>query len=249
MADEQEREAAEKLRKEQLDKIQALAESMKRPTPTPFRISNGNEICLTEKSLNVLKSGERFRHHEWSMLFNLFDKERFSGSLLVVGFDSELPHLNPGQTCFWMRTRWNSTARAKCSWYITSFSGSSHEVKVYNIRKGDGRVTGAWHQRVEAAIGVPSYKVIITKSSELELSGEKHEPFQDAILYDMLVDLVSGEFEHHQREISDGPVMMLEILETLAREQEKAEVAAGVTPKKRRLTITERLDGKRLKKE
>jgi hypothetical protein len=81
----------------------------------------------------------------------------------------------------------------------------------------------------------------------------------------MLLDLVIGDFEPHTRDIADAPGLQLQLLLALEQEQLKSEAALGVGSsmsfsirrtlwtnnfaEKRKLTIHERLDGKRTKKE
>jgi hypothetical protein len=55
------------------------------------------------------------------------------------------------------------------------------------------------------------------------LLGAAHEPYQDAILFDMLVDLAIDEFKPHTRTVEDGPIIQLEILQALKNLQEAAE--------------------------
>ena len=58
----------------------------------------------------------------------------------------------------------------------------------------------------------------------------EHVPFEDAILFDMFLDLVSKNFEPHTRIVEDGPRIQLEILQALEKLQTEAEAAAGMTP-------------------
>lgn len=43
-------------------------------------------------------------------------------------------------------------------------------------------------------------------------------PFQDAVLFDMLLDLVIGSFKPHERKIEDAVGIHLEMIEALERE-------------------------------
>lgn len=53
----------------------------------------------------------------------------------------------------------------------------------------------------------------------------RHVPFQDAILLDMLVDLIANDFVPHQRCLEDGLAFQLEIMEALEKAQKEAAAA------------------------
>jgi hypothetical protein len=53
-------------------------------------------------------------------------------------------------------------------------------------------------------------------------------PFEDAIVFDMLLDLVTDNFEPHTKTIDDGPGLQLEILHLLERAHHEAVEAADM---------------------
>lgn len=53
-------------------------------------------------------------------------------------------------------------------------------------------------------------------------------PFEDAVIFDILIDLVTGNFEPHTKTIDDGPSLQLEILQLLEKAQQEAIEAADM---------------------
>lgn len=78
---------------------------------------------------------------------------------------------------------------------------------------------------------------------------EKHVPYEDAILLDMLLDIAAGDFTPHQRKITDGSGIQLEILQALEVMQKDTESASAATPSKHRnRTVYLRTDAHRTQK-
>jgi hypothetical protein len=57
-------------------------------------------------------------------------------------------------------------------------------------------------------------------------------PHEDAVLFDMLLDIAADEFEPQQSEMSDGPDIQLEIWHVLEKMQQDTEAASAVAPSK-----------------
>lgn len=51
-------------------------------------------------------------------------------------------------------------------------------------------------------------------------------PFEDAVVFDMLLDLVTDNFEPHTKTIDYGPILQLEILHLLEKAHQEAVEAA-----------------------
>ena len=70
---------------------------------------------------------------------------------------------------------------------------------------------------------------------ETPLDQPDRVPFEDALVFDMLLDLVTDNFEPHTKTIEDGPGLQLEILQLLEKVQreavEAADIASGIASK------------------
>jgi len=115
---------------------------------------------------------------------------------------------------------------------------------------------------------------LIEHTQETSLQDTRHVPFQDAILFDMLLDIVADDLVPHQRRLDDGLAFQLEILEALERAQTHAVAVKAMrytaspsasesskyseTPRtslanegadKKRVSMTDRLKNKKIKVE
>jgi hypothetical protein len=75
-----------------------------------------------------------------------------------------------------------------------------------------------------------SPRSVIDNIEETSLDSADHQPFQDAILFDMLLELAIDDFKPHTRTIAEGPAIMLEILQALEVVQKEVEAAASANP-------------------
>jgi hypothetical protein len=62
----------------------------------------------------------------------------------------------------------------------------------------------------------------------MAFDGERHIPFQDAVLFDMLLDQINNKFVPYQRQVEDASRLQVEVLEAMEQEQKKAERDSAV---------------------
>ncbi|KAF1950118.1 hypothetical protein CC80DRAFT_554581 [Byssothecium circinans] len=233
------------------EKIRIKAQSMKRTPPT-FLILPGKKtsILLTDAILDQFASGIQYSSNEWIIL----------GGILIGSRDPEIEVMPPigstqnrpimlalDQKRFRI-TFYRNTDGTVFYWCICLLEGGQRDVGVWTVQRLTQQQNGL--RRIASDnLGIEEWKLLVKSHQETSLDGQEHAPYQDAILFDMLLDLAIDEFKPHTRTIEDGPQIQLEILEALAKVQQEAEMAAGIGLNKRRLTVQERLDGKRLKRE
>ncbi|KAF9739438.1 hypothetical protein PMIN01_02072 [Paraphaeosphaeria minitans] len=189
----------------------------------------------------------------WRYLFEVLVQPRFQN--VIFWRDSHQPHqLADGQKSYRLKSQRTGREGGKSCWTIQEFEGGSFTVKEYRLRTTYG---DALDQVEETLKGIPTWKMQVNvhqvslrycaMTYETPLNFPDRVPFEDAIVFDMLLDLVTNNFEPHTKIIEDGPGLQLEILQLLEKANQEAVEAADRASGKRRLSMQERLDGKRKK--
>ena len=157
-------DVARKLKQEQLARIWAVVERMKRPSPSTIKLSDGKEIKLSYETLHCLKSGSFLSATTWDILCSFLTSKLSLKNQFLVGYDAQFPILEPNQVCFWISAFYNSSMVTNRSWCIASFLKSNAAINMYFLREPWFH-RGAVYRRIadiSKAVNVPAHELTVT---------------------------------------------------------------------------------------
>ncbi|KAF2645880.1 hypothetical protein P280DRAFT_476340 [Massarina eburnea CBS 473.64] len=208
-----------------LKKITATAKSMKRENPTALRLPNGGRVTLTSDILDRLAIGDQLKIPDWVLLGGVMVAGRATDvDIIVSGSHQRVTDMEERLQSGQKRFRIVNFSKLNYGVYLRAFSFGSDEIKNYSIQGHDE----TYRYHALEYLGIEQWKAKVISHQETSSYTSQYIPFQDAILFDMLLDLALDNFRPHTRTIEDGPAIQLEILEALARMQREVEVEAGV---------------------
>ncbi|KAJ4301360.1 hypothetical protein N0V90_003452 [Kalmusia sp. IMI 367209] len=226
---------------ELLEQIKKVADRMKRPSPTVLATTTGVKVELSDSTLDCLSSGRQLNDSDWKVLVSSLVLRRVQDLDIVYSTDENAhevqTQLAPGRRRFTLIKRWISTNFKMPEWScaLRIYEGASSQVQLYMVRETFGAYhahSGSAREALKSALGLENWQVKMITHQETPLQGKRYAPFQDALLFDMLLDLAIDGFQPHTRTIDDGPSIMLEILEALEHLQKEIEDCDGTSGKR-----------------
>lgn len=165
MPSSKEKEAAEKARKDQLDKLKIIVEQMKKPDPTAIRLTGGVTIQLTEEVLNTFASGGRYYKDIWKVLWEMLISKRWPNTVLLIG-SSEIPQLQRGQVAMLLcqDSMCHSPHQCPMFWFLVIIQGFNREVEIRRVgrtRECELLEDVIGTAEIAKAVGVSEYELIL----------------------------------------------------------------------------------------
>ncbi|KAF2682163.1 hypothetical protein K458DRAFT_391194 [Lentithecium fluviatile CBS 122367] len=215
---------AEKSQKSIIAEVKKTAERMKQSKLTSIPLASCEEFELDDSMLDRFAGGCDFDEDYWYLL---------GGFLIATAKPKVFQHSAcSGRDC---------GGQLEIG-YIQMFEGLGTEVitccvpKITSIHhevKGDaGWLVGCDPWKFSVNILEVRFNIRTSHNNQWlrsyffrRLDGGDHEPYQDAILFDMLLDLAIVNFKPYAHKIEEGPTIMLGILEALEKVQKEEEAA------------------------
>ncbi|KAI8942663.1 hypothetical protein NX059_000714 [Plenodomus lindquistii] len=222
--------AAGKAEEQNKARMKTIVENMKRPEPVMIKMGLNKECPMPSEMLVRMRDGEKMTATDWKRVIDLLLPKHAPHAIVSIGANCTLPPLKAGEFGVWLRQMPLRGVRRVTIWCITTYGLSGNAVNVYCVRAVSGLQENL--DPVAGAVGVADYMLHPTYNQETGYFSEKHIPYEDAILLDMLLDITAGDYTPHQRKIADGAGIQLEILQALEALQKENESASAATPSK-----------------
>ncbi|KAF3033195.1 hypothetical protein E8E12_003382 [Didymella heteroderae] len=254
--------ARQMARQERKDLEVKITQTVGRMMQKPLVIMLDNKkLCeIDAGTLKRLQNGDKYTASDWSKILDLLVVSKATDANVFVKESGALSAVRFCETIFWIRSV--GEPRRETTWCITVCRPTDNTISTYSI----GQVTGERQDLSDVAnvFGVEKHLLRYMYEQETCSNSICHRLFQDAVLLDMLLDLIADDFAPHQRHIEDGLTLQLEILEALEKAQNDAAVAnaaarasastffrTAVVPTldKKRISMTDRLKSKKSKVE
>ncbi|KAJ4313737.1 hypothetical protein N0V94_006801 [Neodidymelliopsis sp. IMI 364377] len=226
-----------------------------------FILLRDGKLCrINYTMLERMNSGQRYLTSDWVTLLSLLVSSKASDVNVFVMKGNKTPATRPGETFYLIRKTAMSDEKGDgWSWCITVCKPSNNTVHTYSV--GTAACERDLLPLVTTVFGVEKHQIISTHQQETDSDTTQHVPFSDAILLDMLLDIITEDFVPNQRCIEDGKAFQLEILQALEKAQAEAAVAqasmrnsatsatagTAAASEKKRVSIEDRLQTKKIK--
>ncbi|KAF3043103.1 hypothetical protein E8E11_007905 [Didymella keratinophila] len=170
---------------------------------------DNKKLCEVEKDMLArMQSGARYTTSDWSKLLDLLVVFKAPEANLFVTETGSRPAVRIGETFVGVRM-------IDSCWAVTICKPTDNTVTNYCVSHSTCERKDLGH--IAHVLGVEKTLTELDLPTETSLQDTRHVPFQDAILFDMLLDIVADGFVPHQRRLDDGLAFQLEILEALER--------------------------------
>ncbi|KAF2631284.1 hypothetical protein BU25DRAFT_418883 [Macroventuria anomochaeta] len=174
----------QKLQERQMTKMADIVTKIQSTAPTMIKLSNGKE-CEIESDLIIrMYTGAKYSTTDWTKLSHLYLSVRAPRAVVSVGPAATLPALKDGETGFWIREVYTEPNRLQ--WCVTVCKPSSKVVTTYAV----GFVTCERSDlsAIASTIGTLPHMLSTVFHQETADKGTHHVHFQDALLFDMLIE-------------------------------------------------------------
>ncbi|KAJ8118731.1 hypothetical protein OPT61_g343 [Boeremia exigua] len=225
-------------------------------------LDNKKHCKIGPQMLKRLRTGSKLTASDWRRLLDLLVRPKAAGQKILVQGGHDLPEAEfDDHEPFILihKLSKGDTKSSSTAWCITACNPTSNTVNTYAVGYVEGERKG--FAQIAAVFDTQQHTIRSTYHQETSSCSDQHVPYSDAILLDMLLDIVAGEFSLHDRSIDDGLAFQLEILQAIEERYVEAEAADAIlrasamepsvavrAPKRKRVPIGDRLKERKEKK-
>ncbi|KAF3003445.1 hypothetical protein E8E13_002341 [Curvularia kusanoi] len=213
--------STQQLDSDNMDKLTRICNRLKKHCPTNIMVSDGRLREIDNDMISRLLNGGEYTASTWRMLLDLLVLPAAKELNIFVTTGDQLPPVVRSEVFVWIHEiSANGTSFPRMSWCITVCKPYEHYLKTYAV--GHMHDPQRFHAQIADTLKIPKASLSSFCHRETTSTNIHYAFYSDAVLFDMLLDIIIGEFQAHRRSLNDGTAFQLEILQAI----EKAHTAA-----------------------